>query len=620
MASPGTRLRAAVLTTVLLCLASVPSQSSVQASGQDETTWTFMVYMAADSEPALPWEEDLNEMEAASLAEWIDVVVLADPPGDGDSVLLEIVGDDGPDIVSPEIDDSGEVVPVAGEVDMSSPYTLIDFVAFTAGVYPADRYALVLWGHGGGWYGMCADGLSVLTPGELGLALESVSDSMGRRLDIVIADSCAEGVLETIHEAAKGADWYVGSEINVPAQGLRYDLVLDALSEDDAVPPGDFGARVCEIHRTTLYYDSWSAAMAVYDLGALEAFESDLQELSVTVRGFDALYGEDLMATLNRTARSDFTDWYLDMGDLLERLWSSDLPLRLRYQALQALLSYHGLVHGLALYASPHDEMAGNFTGAMAYAPGGETVDELYWSLSFSSLGWGDATALVRSYATAAENLPGPQITYEDADEDGRQDEAVISWDAGHDLYTALVFARTPSGEQMVASLESTAPEIVVNGVWGDLTVSMEAWDGGSVVSHHDVDMALCRDVEFRVRVMEDGVPVGDDVDVRIVTGNSTVMLGFSEGSFSGTVRVPEDAAYGELVSVEVVGAGGLVLAQNWTYVQSLVVQVEVDTVSEFLPGPYIPVVMFAASAALIALVLAVAYAAGRARRRRRGL
>lgn len=620
MASPRARLRGAVLTIILLCLASVPSQLSVHASGLDETTWTFMVYMAADSEPALPWDEDLNEMEAASLAEWIDVVVLADLLGDGDSVLLEIAGDDSPDIVSPEIDDSGEVIPVAGEVDMSSPYTLIDFVAFTAGMYPADRYALVMWGHGGGWYGMCADGLSILTPGELGFALESASDSIGRRLDIVIADSCAEGVLETVHEAAKGADWYVGSEINVPAQGLRYDLVLDALSEDGAVSPGDFGARVCEIHRTTLYYDSWSAAMAVYDLGALGAFESDLHELSVTVLGFDALYGEELMATLNQTARSDFTEWYLDMGDLLERLWSSELPLRLRHQALQALLSYHGLVHGLALYASPHDEMAVNFTGAMAYAPGEGTVDGQYWSLSFSSLGWGDATALVRNYAPAAENLPGPQITYEDVDEDGRQDEAVISWDAGHDLYTALVFARTPSGEQMVANLESTVPEIVVTGTWGDLTVSMDAWDAGSVVSHHDVDMALCGDVEVRVRVLEDGVPVGEEVDVRMVTGNSTVNLGFSEGAFSGTLRVPEDAAYGELVSVEVVGVDGLVLGQNWTYVQGLVVQVEVDMAPEYLPGPDAPFVLVAAAVALIALVLVAAYAVGSARRRRRGL
>ncbi|MEW5747384.1 MAG: clostripain-related cysteine peptidase [Candidatus Thermoplasmatota archaeon] len=619
MASPRARLRGAVLTIILLCLASVPSQLSVHASGQDETTWTFMVYMAADSEPALPWEEDLNEMEAASLAEWMNVVVLADPLGDGDSVLLEIAGDDGPDIVSPEIDDSGEVVPLAGEVDMSSPYTLIDFVAFTAGAYPADRYALVLWGHGGGWYGMCADGLSVLTPGELGLALESVSDSMGRGLDIVIADSCAEGVLETIHEAAKGAEWYVGSEINVPAQGLRYDLVLDTLSEDAEVSPGDFGARVCEIHRTSLYYDSWSAAMAVYDLGALGAFESDLHELSVAVQGYDALYGEALMATLNETAKSDFTDWYLDMGDLLERLASSDLPLRLRYQALQALLSYHGLVHGLALYASPHDAMAANFTGAMAYAPGEGPADGQYWSLSFSSVGWGDATALVRSYAPAAENLPGPQIAYEDTDEDGRQDEAVIGWDAGHDLYTALVFVRTPSGEQMVASLESSTPEIVVAGVWGDLTVSMEAWDGGSVVSHHDVDMALCGDVEVRVRVLEDGVPVGDGVDVRVVTGNSTVNLSLSDGVFGGTLRVPEEAAYGELVSVEVVAAGGLVLGQNWTYVQVPVMHVEVDKVPEYLPGPDIPAVALAASAALIALVLAAAYAAGRARRRRRG-
>ena len=119
---------------VLLCAAAsltlILFQSPASAAGDDGPEWTVMVYMAADSEPALPWEEDINEMEEAGLTDWMNVIVLVDPLGSGDSMILDIVGDDGPYIVSAEVNDSLEVIPADGEVDMTSPGTLSDFITF----------------------------------------------------------------------------------------------------------------------------------------------------------------------------------------------------------------------------------------------------------------------------------------------------------------------------------------------------------------------------------------------------------------------------------------------------------------------------------------------------------
>ena len=611
----GLHITVLILTSVsLLC---TPLQARASGAGQEGPTWTFMVYMAADSEQELPWEDDLNEMEAAGPPDWLQVLVLADPRGYGDSVLLEIEGDESPVVVSPQVDDMGTVIPSSGEVDMTSPDTLTDFITFAADNYPADRYALVLWGHGGGWYGLCADGTSLLRLPDLGQAMDSAKDAIGRNLDIIIADSCAEGVLETMYELRGAADWYVGSEISVPAQGLRYDLVLGALAEDRAVPPGDLGARICEIHRATLYYDSWSAAMATYDLGALGAFVEGFAGLSSSLEGYAGLYREELSDVLNLTARSDFTEWYLDVGDLLDRLTSPDLPLDVRHLALGALLEYDDLVYDFELYASPYDdpETVSDYTGAVVYAPSASSSDAQYWSVSFSEVGWGDATALIRNGEPATADLPGPEVTYTDTDDDGRPDQATLTWDTDHDLHTALVFAETPAGMQLLASLESDMPEVVISGVQGHLMVSASAWDLGEVVSHDEAELVLCGEVGIRVLVFEDGQPVTEVWEVRVVTGNGNLSLTASEGHFTGEVRVPEDAEYGELLTVEVLGTGGIVLGQNRTFVQGDEVVLEVSITPEALPGPDLPGVFLAALGVCVGGLLALAFLW----RRRRG-
>ena len=44
-----------------------------------------------------------------------------------------------------------------GEVDMGDYATLRDFIAYGKANYPADRYLLALYDHGGGWAGACTD-------------------------------------------------------------------------------------------------------------------------------------------------------------------------------------------------------------------------------------------------------------------------------------------------------------------------------------------------------------------------------------------------------------------------------------------------------------------------------
>lgn len=581
-------------------------------AAQDVPEWTVMVYMAADSEPALPWDEDINEMEAAGPPDWMNVVALVDPLGSGDSAIYEVVADDMDlVIVSGTVDDSGDVIPPSGEVDMASPETLSDFITFACHAYPADRLVLVLWGHSGGWYGMCQDGSALLTPQSLAEALDTATEELGRKLDLIVTDCCTEGVVETACEVRAYADWYVGSEIAVPAQGLRYDLVLGGLAESGVVAPEEFGSMICRTHRTTLMMNSWSAAMAVYDLSAADWYLGSTHSLAYAMKGYVGLYRDTLGEVLAGSAASDLSEWYVDAGDALRRLAGADLPLEVRHQALLTLTAYDALVFYFDSYASPFDDDYGdvaNFTGAAVYCPGDDLLGGHYPVLAFALSGWGEVTSAIRLDEPQVANAPGPTLSYADTDGDDEPDEATLHWAQVHDFVSAHVFADTQAGMQLLALFTDLGQDIVVSGLLGELVVSASAWDGTNVSAHHTLDVTLTGQLDVRVTVVSADGPVTDGVTVIVLTERGQVGLSVSDGVFVGAVTVPDDAEYGDLLTVEVRGKNGETIAQNRTSVtgSELVLRVALVTGIDDALGPevVVPAVLLASCVAAAAIYL----------------
>src|SRR5512136_1192232 len=175
----------ATLVFALLVISAVPVGANHNISTQSShMRWTIMMYMADDYPPDLPWSDNIHQMEAANQTDGTNVIALVDPLGAGNSKLLKV--EHGGAVA---VSDSFAVIPPSGEVNMATPNTLNSFIRFSATNYPADRYVLILWGHGAGWVGMCPDGTDILTLGELRDALSSATGSMGRPLDLVGVDS-----------------------------------------------------------------------------------------------------------------------------------------------------------------------------------------------------------------------------------------------------------------------------------------------------------------------------------------------------------------------------------------------------------------------------------------------
>ncbi len=112
---------------------------------------------------------------------------------------------------------------------MAAPQTLADFIRWGVATRPAQKYALILWDHGGG----SRTGLFVdeLFDGDI-MGLDELDQALaagGARFDTLIIDACMMANLETAQAVAPYADYLVGSEEIAAGYGGAYKSWLNTL-------------------------------------------------------------------------------------------------------------------------------------------------------------------------------------------------------------------------------------------------------------------------------------------------------------------------------------------------------------------------------------------------------
>ncbi|MFH1735124.1 MAG: clostripain-related cysteine peptidase, partial [bacterium] len=111
------------------------------AAGQAK--WTFMVYMAGDNNLDGAALRDIAEMARAGSTKDVNVLVQLDRIEDNLTRRFRITTGGG---------FKKDCIESFGEANTGDPQVLYDFVKWAADNYPADRYALILWNHGSGWW------------------------------------------------------------------------------------------------------------------------------------------------------------------------------------------------------------------------------------------------------------------------------------------------------------------------------------------------------------------------------------------------------------------------------------------------------------------------------------
>ncbi len=196
-----------------------------------KSTWTIMVYMAADNNLNEQAVTDIIEMEKAVISSDINVIVQLDPStyySDPQTRRYKIEHNNYPVINSP-------VIKYMGDIDSGDFLNLADFVNWSSKKYPAKKYALIIWSHGSGWSRtdsrwIAPDQSSLnqisIAKGELRNAFQLFNE----KPDILIFDACLMQTIEVLTEVYQYTDYIVGSQHLTPYEGFPYREILESWS------------------------------------------------------------------------------------------------------------------------------------------------------------------------------------------------------------------------------------------------------------------------------------------------------------------------------------------------------------------------------------------------------
>ena len=134
-----------------------------------------------------------------------------------------------------------------GSVSMTDPGTLAGYIQWCAKNYPASRYELILWDHGGGSVSGYGYDEKFASSGSMSLAgLDSALSAAGVKFDFIGFDACLMATVETALTMSQYADYLIASEETEPGVGWYYTDWLTDFGKDTSKPTIQVGRNIVD--------------------------------------------------------------------------------------------------------------------------------------------------------------------------------------------------------------------------------------------------------------------------------------------------------------------------------------------------------------------------------------
>ncbi len=341
--------------------------------------WNYLIYMAADNNLERFAIDNLIDMKKVGSNDKVNILVLLDrSPGYdkrygnwSDTRLLRITRDT--DFTSIDND----LVVSYGELDMTNPDNLENFLLYANKNYEAEKTALVLWSHGTGIYpeGIFTDEtpsepskLSVLSKAvvhdystgydysdaifmqDMEKILHSIYVQTGNKLDILQFDTCLMQMNEVVWQLADVVDMFAGSEPDMPGQGTDYAEILQYITDNDKTSAKDLAS-----HLASVYYEKYNDSILATGYSAFSAkdvwpeYKSLFSDWVVALLDADS---EEIIALRQiREQMLVYQKDYPEYADLLYYLKAIEgneqilSPLKTATQSMKAILEKGMLAH-----------------------------------------------------------------------------------------------------------------------------------------------------------------------------------------------------------------------------------------------------------------------------------
>lgn len=448
-------------------LATFPTKGSNGGDSGAQAEWTVLIYSDAD-DPVLEGSMllDLSEAEFAGSSDHVNIVAQIDRL-EGTSVGLGNWSGTRRYLITKKPDNklasfTSKQLDDLGELNMSDPQTLTDFITWGVQTYPAKKYAIILSDHGIGWVGCCTDkgsggsdlpedAAGILSSKDSGfgpntLWLSNIDKALGQaqtntgiaKFDIVGFDQCLMSQLEVYSAVAPHALYSVASEEVEPALGWAYGGFLGKLDANPQMDGAELSKAIVEayIDKDALITSGQMPAdtidettLAAVDLTALSNVETDLDALVGPLSSSD----QTIVAESRRYAQSykspfgtDQPSSYIDLGNFLsmvaKRTESADVKAAIATlmndYSKAVIAEKHGTKRpgstGLSIYFPVEQEYKGSNSSYAMLAE--RFVSDHQWDeylqAHYSNTALGDAAAPPADEqpadTTAEDGAPGP--------------------------------------------------------------------------------------------------------------------------------------------------------------------------------------------------------------------
>ncbi len=274
---------------VLLGFSAVPVGAEKSTETAEKAAWTVLIYLCGTDLESKNGMATENLVEISKTLASQDVNVLIETGGTKTWKTKEKLG---LDIATDKLqryryDANGfTLVEECSLGNMAQAETLTDFIRWGQENYPAEKYMLTLWDHGGGsMEGLIVDELhnnAVMSLEDLGRAL----DDAGVPLELLLMDTCLMATIETCAVVDSQAHYLVASEETVPGQGSNYKGWLQYLFNN----PECSGARLGRIICDTIQQKYAEQGVGAADTVTLSVI--DLKKMDAVYTAFDDMFTE----------------------------------------------------------------------------------------------------------------------------------------------------------------------------------------------------------------------------------------------------------------------------------------------------------------------------------------
>ena len=265
-----------------------------------------------------------------------------------------------------EIADGGlkKVVSLDENISMSYPDELYDFLAWAKKEYPADRYMLVFWDHGGGLSsGYGSDDLNKRDDTAYGTMLVNeiveALEKADMKFDLIGFDACLMQDIEIAKALEPYADYYLASQETESGDGWYYTSGFGMLAQDPTTSTRDFAKEMIssfDLYNAIAHNGEaqTNTTLSLVDLTKVNdtynALEDFYDQFDKAIREDSSNYADISLAASNAYV---FTgNEQIDLIDFLQKLDSIDYDdtvissqeINALIQRIRSMVIYHNAV------------------------------------------------------------------------------------------------------------------------------------------------------------------------------------------------------------------------------------------------------------------------------------